>query len=270
MLTFCSYLRGFEELESSLFNRRSSSSYKLFFLAHIPRILSLFFPSFFAAATLVFFLLLVDVVALEFVVYRVGLLGGKFYKALTEKSIDSFKYLAIVAISYILVNSLMVSLRDFFANLLSIIWRKNVTLKLHGLYFKNKNFYYIQQHLLSSSNNNNNNTSEVNNDLTQKSTSVLIEPGPNHNNQLNQILDNPDQRITQDVFALSKSFSTILPVLLISPFVIAWYTYQTWASVGYFGPITVFVYFLIWSLVNGPLTSKRNFFNFYLENILSV
>ena len=39
-------------------------------------------------------------------------------------------------------------------------------------------------------------------------------------------LDNPDQRITQDVDALCKSFSTILPLIIVSPFVIAWYTYQ--------------------------------------------
>ena len=39
-------------------------------------------------------------------------------------------------------------------------------------------------------------------------------------------LDNPDQRIVQDVNTLCQSLSSILPVLLISPFVMGWYTYQ--------------------------------------------
>lgn len=242
MLTFCSYLRGFEENETN-FTHKRSASYKNFIFYQIPRILALFFPGWITAASIVFVFLLVDVVALEFLVYQVGLLGGQFYKSLTQKSLDSFKQLAFYAISLIIINALMVSLRDFFAQLLSIIWRKNVTLKLHNLYFKNKNFYYIQQHLLS--------LSDSNEFASQRSTTVLIEPANSASSQL----DNPDQRITQDVFSLSKSFSTILPVLLISPFVIAWYTYQAWLSVGYFGPVTVFVYFLIWSVVNGPLTS---------------
>jgi ABC-type uncharacterized transport system fused permease/ATPase subunit len=56
---------------------------------------------------------------------------------------------------------------------------------------------------------------------------------PSHNTTSNndkageiQILDNPDQRITQDVKSLCDSISTIVPLLMITPFVIGWYGYQ--------------------------------------------
>jgi ATP-binding cassette, subfamily D (ALD), member 4 len=235
-LNICTYIRGKEEDN----NYNKISIFKSF-----PLIFRLFFPLFLSVPTLVFGLLLIDVVALEFVVYQVGLLGGKFYKSLTDKNLDNFKDLAIISILLIILNSFMVSMRDFSAQLLSILWRKNITLELHKLYFEKKNYYYIQQKLLIS----NENSSDVLL-LDHKSTNVLIE----QDLVKNTLIDNPDQRITQDVNSLCKSFSTILPVLIISPFVICWYTYQAFLNIGYTGPLTVFVYFIVWSIINGPLT----------------
>ena len=37
-----------------------------------------------------------------------------------------------------------------------------------------------------------------------------------------------DQRITQDVDRMTKTFSSIIADLLVSPFTIAFYTYRTW------------------------------------------
>ncbi|EPB69697.1 hypothetical protein ANCCEY_11202 [Ancylostoma ceylanicum] len=44
-------------------------------------------------------------------------------------------------------------------------------------------------------------------------------------------IDNPDQRITQDVEKLCRLLATkITPSLLVAPFVIAYYTYKTWQT----------------------------------------
>ena len=243
LLSFSNYVCGNEEETNSL----AYTKYQASFLKNFRFIFTLMFPKFLTACTLVFVLLLVDVIALEFVVYQVGLLGGQFYKSLSSKDLSKFKNLAIISVAWILLNSLMVSLRDFFAQMLSIIWRKNITFKLHDLYFSSKNFYYIQQQLP---------TSESLTDSSVRSTTVLIESGQGLARYKTPHLDNPDQRITQDVNALSKSFSTILPILLISPFVICFYMYQAFLSIGYPGPLTVIIYFIVWAIVNGPLTSK--------------
>ena len=133
----------------------------------------------------------------------------------------------------------MVSLRDFAAQLLGIIWRKYITLRLHELYFTNKNFYYLQQPKFNEAKNSAFSCDSFNEPNPNiQSTSVLIDDSlapklinPTTNkydmdakNQSN--LDNPDQRIVQDVNTLCQSLSSILPVLLISPFVMGWYTYQ--------------------------------------------
>lgn len=239
MLGFCYYLRGHDEKDKNILIKLS---YKVFLFKHFPIILRLFFPALFSVCTLVFILLLADVIGTEFIVYQVGLLGGKFYKSLSKRDLDSFKDIAFLAIGLIIINSLMVSLNDFFAQLLSVLWRKNITLKLHDLYFTNKNFYYLQQP----------DESDIHSRIESsnlRSTAILIAPASKKT-----LLDNPDQRITQDVYSLCKSFSTILPTILISPFVICWYTYQAFVNIGYSGPLTVFVYFIVWSIINGPLT----------------
>lgn len=276
---FCNYLRG-KSTESSYSTDsvyEKVLSLKKFF-KYIGLFLRLIFPKFLCASTFLALFLLIDVVVLEVVIYQVGLLGGKFYKSLTNKDLDDFRNLAFLAIGLILLDSLMVSLQDFVAQLLGIVWRKYITLKLHELYFTKKNFYYLQQPIFSKSykrsndvnknsffpmNLSNDQSESINSMNTAHSTSILLEDSvvPKIANIRNKeanpekrTLDNPDQRITQDVNTLCKSFSSILPVIFVSPFVIGWYTYQTYVNVGYFGPLTVFVYFLIWSLINGPLT----------------
>jgi ATP-binding cassette subfamily D (ALD) protein 4 len=72
---------------------------------------------------------------------------------------------------------------------------------------------------------------------------------------LKQSIDNPDQRITQDADSLCRSLSTIIPLILISPFTIGYYTYRTWEVAGYYGPLGIFIYFILWTGINKILIS---------------
>ena len=63
-------------------------------------------------------------------------------------------------------------------------------------------------------------------------------------------IDNPDQRIAQDVDSLCRSLSTIIPLLLLSPFIIGYYAYRTWKITGYYGPVAIVVWFSLWTIVN--------------------
>ena len=300
---FCNYLRGVEQT-SIRTNRPFKEKLKLFFkfFKRLSIIIKLLFPKFKCVSVLLLFILLVDVVALEYVVYQVGLLSGKYFKILSNKDLGGFRDLALFSIGMIVVNSVMKSLKDFIAKLLQIVWRKYLTLKLHDFYFLNKNYYYLQNpnfnleksklndsiitlsHFASS---NANHAQQLSNNKVEpvldrvknrKNGEQILVPSNNicsESNVLNSeiifipestssinnpknsepILDNPDQRITQDVNSLCESISNILPLIIVTPFVIGWYGYQTWITVGYSGPLTVFVYFVIWGLMNGPLTS---------------
>lgn len=235
------YLRGDEYPDTSQLGQKSLGhlfeSFKQF-LKYLSTILKFLFPKFLCASTFLFLGLLIDVVALEFVVYRVGLFSGKYFKVLSGKDLDAFWPLALTSIAYITLNAFMKSIKDFISNLLSIVWRKYITLSLHELYFSNKNFYYLQHQSQFNSEENlvlkqnecnaNNRRIQLNVQSTEpilNDLSETISSGQNFNIK-KSILDNPDQRITQDVNSLCQSISSIIPLILISPFVIGWYGYQ--------------------------------------------
>ncbi|KAJ3110265.1 ATP-binding cassette sub- D member 4 [Phlyctochytrium bullatum] len=61
--------------------------------------------------------------------------------------------------------------------------------------------------------------------------------------------DNPDQTIAQDVDKLGEQVRRILDTLVIDPFVIIYYTYQTYAIIGSpVGPALVYAYFVVTAL----------------------
>jgi ABC-type uncharacterized transport system fused permease/ATPase subunit len=145
------------------------------------------------------------VVSLELIVYQVGLLSGKYYKVLAQKNLSEFGGLVILSIVLIVVNAFVKSLVEFVSNLLRIVWRRYLTRYLNENYFARKNFYNIQV--------------ECNKTISGRGS-----PWPPSK------LDNPDQRITQDVSSICLSISNIAPTVLISPFVIGYYAYKVFIN----------------------------------------
>uniref|UniRef100_A0A7E4V7J5 ABC transporter domain-containing protein n=1 Tax=Panagrellus redivivus TaxID=6233 RepID=A0A7E4V7J5_PANRE len=64
-------------------------------------------------------------------------------------------------------------------------------------------------------------------------------------------IDNPDQRITQDVEKVCNDLAIqVLPYGACGPFVVAYYTYKTWSTAGAGGVGMTYVFFLIGVFVN--------------------
>lgn len=99
------------------------------------------------------------------------------------------------------------------------MWRKQLTQKLHDMYFTRMRYYYLQ-----ASNNQSCDNQKINNLIIADHPNEI----PNENIAESKLkrLDNPDQRVTQDVNSLCISLASIIPLLIISPFVIGWYGYQ--------------------------------------------
>uniref|UniRef100_A0A1I7TFI2 ABC transporter domain-containing protein n=1 Tax=Caenorhabditis tropicalis TaxID=1561998 RepID=A0A1I7TFI2_9PELO len=158
----------------------------------------------------------------EIVNYKTGVIPGKFYVALIEKDEPKFWHIFWVASLCYIGLCLLMALMNFFSWCLYIQQRKNLVQCLHKIYYKN-NFYY----------------------------------------QLNGVddhgIDNPDQRITQDADKLTKLLGTsIIPTVLLSPFIISYYGVRVWETAGGWGFGLIFAYFAIGVIINriliGPIT----------------
>ncbi|XP_053552947.1 lysosomal cobalamin transporter ABCD4 [Bombina bombina] len=68
-------------------------------------------------------------------------------------------------------------------------------------------------------------------------------------------IDNPDQRITQDVERFCRELSSTASKVLIAPFTLVYYSYQCALSTGWMGPVSIFGYFLVGSFLNKVLMS---------------
>ncbi|XP_068948304.1 lysosomal cobalamin transporter ABCD4 isoform X5 [Petaurus breviceps papuanus] len=194
----------------------------LHFLRRFLKIQSILFPHFSSQNVLMFLTLLCVTLLEQLVIYQVGLIPSQYYGVLGNKDLDGFKTLTCLALVLILVNSTLKSFDQFICNLLYVSWRKDLTEHLHCLYFQGRIYYTL--------------------------------------NVIRDDIDNPDQRISQDVERFCRQLSTMASKLIISPFTITYYTYQCFRSTSWLGPVSIFGYFVLGTVVNkvlmGPIVSK--------------
>ncbi|XP_075050682.1 lysosomal cobalamin transporter ABCD4 isoform X2 [Mixophyes fleayi] len=168
------------------------------------------------------FTLLIVALTGQLMVYQVGILPSQFYGVLSDRDLSSFKNLIVLAVILILVISVLRSTEQYISKLLYVSCRKVMTQHLHRLYFNNQVYYTLSvQHA--------------------------------H-------VDNPDQRMTQDVERLCRELGTFISKVLTTPFTLVYYSYQCTVSTGWMGPVSIFGYFVIGSLLNkllmGPVIPK--------------
>lgn len=194
---------------------RSRPKLDVLLLKRFLRIQAILFPSWSSQSVLMFATLLSVALLEQLVVYQVGIVPSRFFKVLGSKDLVGFRDLTSVAVCLIVANSLLKSFDQYISNLMYIRWRKSLTQYLHRIYFRRKVYYTL--------------------------------------NVLHTSLDNPDQRISQDVERFCRGMSTMATNLIISPFTLTYYTYQCFYSTGWLGPVTIFIYFIIGSVVNKAL-----------------
>uniref|UniRef100_A0A0K0EFB9 ABC transporter domain-containing protein n=1 Tax=Strongyloides stercoralis TaxID=6248 RepID=A0A0K0EFB9_STRER len=158
-------------------------------------------------------------VASEWVGYKIGMIPGKMYSALLDTNDGVFWHIMLIGSLMYIGKCLLIALVNFSSWCVYLAFRKNITNALHNTYFEGMTMYkllYIYQ----------------------------------------SNIDNPDQRITQDVDKMCKNLAiTIIPAALICPFVIGYYTYKTYTTAGIYGCGMVYGYFVIGTIVNRFLIS---------------
>ncbi|XP_075007666.1 lysosomal cobalamin transporter ABCD4 isoform X3 [Calonectris borealis] len=192
------------------------------FLRRFLRLQAVLFPGWLSPGALMFLTLLCVALLEQLVIYQVGVIPSQYYEVLGNKDFSGFKTLTAVALTLIVVNSTLKSFDQFICNMMYVSWRKSLTEYLHSCYFQGQVYYSLH---------------------------VMRED-----------IDNPDQRISQDVERFCRQLSSMASKLIISPFTLAYYTYQCFHSTGWLGPVSIFGYFIIGTIVNkvlmSPIVSK--------------
>ncbi|XP_020649530.3 lysosomal cobalamin transporter ABCD4 isoform X2 [Pogona vitticeps] len=158
------------------------------FLRRFLKIQTILFPTCTSQNALMFLTLLAVTLLEQLVIYHVGLIPSQYYGVLGNKDLYGFQKVTIFALMLIVLNSMLKSFDQFICNLMYVSWRKTLTEYLHGYYFQGQVYYTL--------------------------------------NILHEEIDNPDQRISQDVERFCKQLSSMASRLILSPFTLAYYTYQ--------------------------------------------
>ncbi|ELT99191.1 hypothetical protein CAPTEDRAFT_108590, partial [Capitella teleta] len=191
--------------------------FDLKFFKRFLKILKLLFPRLKSANVLLFSLLLALVLLEQVVIYFVGLVPSKYYSVLGDKDKTAFRNHTLYALLLIVSIAFIVATEKYVMSVFHVTARKVLTLHLHKRYFHSLLYYHL--------------------------------------NVLDDQVDNPDQRITQDVNKMCDTFSQIVAKLLVSPFTIVYYMYTTWEKTGYIGPLCVVGFFAISTVFNKFLMS---------------
>ncbi|XP_071079907.1 lysosomal cobalamin transporter ABCD4-like [Haliotis cracherodii] len=195
----------------------SKYSFDIVFIKRFLRLFRLMFPRWLSVTSLLSFFLLLLSLLEQVIIFNIGVLPSKYYEILGEKDVDRFRSNTIMAVLLILVEAFMKSTILYVSSVLYVTWRSTLTVALHRRYFYDIIYYRL--------------------------------------NVLDKAIDNPDQRITQDVDKLCNSFSLIIAPLIISPFTIGFYVNQAVKGTGYIGPVSVVVFFILATIINKFLMS---------------
>ncbi|CAF0842871.1 unnamed protein product [Adineta ricciae] len=251
------------------------NSFNYLFAKRIAHLLHIFLPlsrlslnsykeGIYAHPLVLIFLLLANEIGLQFVIYFVGLLPSQFYveliKAPDQRNFSLFRWLVIRAFGLVILNAFFKSLSTFLSSVLYVKWRMRLVLYLHSIYFTKQRYYHLLNTTQQNHNRSDHDQASVYENQTVQTTDIddnddesvdgISPTTPRLLSTTKPLIDNPDQRITQDADALCRSLSVILPIVLISPFTIVYYTYRTWEVTGYYGPLVIVLYFVIWTAIN--------------------
>ncbi|XP_033125750.1 ATP-binding cassette sub-family D member 4-like [Anneissia japonica] len=176
-------------------------------------ILRILFPSVISIVSALFLLLIISAVGEQFLIYFVGLIPSKFYYVLGYQDFHGFMQETWKALLLISCIALAKSCRQYISSLLCVHWRDQLTTYLHHLYLKDVCYYQLN----------------------------VLQVGK---------IDNPDQRIADDVNQLCTKFSSMVALLVISPITIIYYTVKVAQVTGYVGPLCIYGFFFLTNIIN--------------------
>eukprot|EP01105_Mastigella_eilhardi_P025642 TRINITY_DN7039_c0_g1_i1.p1 TRINITY_DN7039_c0_g1~~TRINITY_DN7039_c0_g1_i1.p1 ORF type:complete len:640 (+),score=149.24 TRINITY_DN7039_c0_g1_i1:49-1968(+) len=155
--------------------------------------------------------------AQTFVVSFTGDVIGGFYDAIANKDLHSFYWLLLKGTLVVSLSALMYSGVKFSVEILAWRWRRSLVGYMHERYFSDLLFYKLLA--------------------------------------LDTRVDNPDQRMTQDINNFCTTLATIAQNCITAPIIIVLYTGLCISRISWYSPLLVFAYFLVATVINKIISS---------------
>lgn len=191
---------------------KEKAGFDLHMFRRLWKIVRIIIPGWCSLPAGLFFLLLFLCALEQYLGYFMGLVASKYYAVFGDRNFDGFIMHTLKTCALILAISSVISVKLYINSVLYITWRQLLDRALHRLYFSGINYYTL--------------------------------------NVLDSNVDNPDQRMTQDVDKLCSSLATITTKVIIAPFQIGYYTYKTYVGTGWLGPVSIYAFFFVGTIVN--------------------
>lgn len=188
----------------------------LLFFKRFAKLTGYMFPSWRSVQVLICILLLILGLLEQVVIFYIGNIPSKYYKVFGDRDMAGFREKTIMAVLLITAEAFIKASTLYLVSVLYIKWRGCINAKIHKLYFTDLVYYTV--------------------------------------NMAGKI-DNPDQRITQDLDRMCDNFSQIFAPIIIAPFTIAYYLYKSVQSTSYLGPVGVLSFFIVATVINKLLMS---------------
>ncbi|KAJ2852606.1 hypothetical protein IWW36_000235 [Coemansia brasiliensis] len=144
--------------------------------------------------------------AAEVVYYYAGIMPSEFYRVLGERDQGAFGPLLARCVGVVALAGMSKAGLEYASGMLGVAMRRELTRYTHSRYLQGGRLY------------------------------AVVSGGR---------IDNPDQRIAQDVERLARSAAEVLTEVLIAPLLIGYYTVKCWMISGVFGPLAIYGYFVV-------------------------
>jgi ATP-binding cassette, subfamily D (ALD), member 4 len=150
--------------------------------------------------------------SLLYEIFSIGIMKmiSKFYQSVSSQDSQLFVHSLLQSLALISIISIFKSLKVYYSQRIALQSRYKLTQTIHQ--------FYIGQH----------------------GVSYLIQ-------QEYPEIDNPDQRITQDIDRFTQEIATFLMNAISIPCILLFYTIYLWLTLGYFAPLMCYLYFVLGS-----------------------
>ncbi|KAI9208826.1 ABC transporter transmembrane region 2-domain-containing protein [Polychytrium aggregatum] len=229
-------------------------SFDQVFARRLWRLLGIIFALGRGSVTQTYVFLIALFILHEVFVFLVGTLSPNFYLYLGKRDYANFKLTILKSAIYYILVSVVKSATDYAQGVFALRARKRITTKLTRKYLRNGRPYRIRVLADKASSHQSvplAGISTANDALSAADASPehSTRPLPKTDPKLAIGVENPDQRIAEDVGRFTEQLIKIIGELTMKPVLIAYYTYQIYKVAGWVGPTLMYTYFVFSTLI---------------------